>query len=136
MQSDLGKCIQTKPRTCLHHRVQSERSWMREGEPEWTVRRLSRCKQIHPCLHISSTTSGGVYIPQASAPVSTGCLLLYCGPPGCKLLEETTTSLGTTGGFGTPVCKVDVTANPPGDLCRRPPMCCLSGKHMVAPEIC
>ncbi len=35
-----------------------------------------------------------------------------------------------------PVCKVDVIANPPGDLCRRPPMCCLSGKHMVAPEIC
>ncbi len=39
---------------------------------------------------------------------------------GCKQLEETTTSLGTTGGFSTPVCKVDVTANPPGDLCRRP----------------
>ncbi len=33
------------------------------------------------------------------------CLLLCCGPPGCKLLAETTTSLGITGGFGTPVCK-------------------------------
>ncbi len=101
---------------------------MREREPEWTVRRLSRRKQIHSCLHISSTTSGGDFIPRASAPVSTGCLLLYSGPPGCKLLEETTTSLGTTGGFGTSVCKVDVTANPPGDLSRIPPMCCQSGQ--------
>ncbi len=70
---------------------------------------------------------GGASIPWDSAPVSIECLLLYCGPPGCKLLEETTTSLGTTGGFGMAVCKVDVTANPPGDLCRRPPMCCLRG---------
>ncbi len=54
---------------------------------------------------------GRASIPRASAPVSTGCLLLYSGPPGCKLLEETTTSIGTTGGFGMPVCKVDVTAN-------------------------
>ncbi len=43
---------------------------------------------------------GGASIPRASAPVSTRCLLLYCGSPGCKLLEETTTSLGTTGGSG------------------------------------
>ncbi len=70
---------------------------------------------------------GGVSIPQASAPVSTGCLLLYCGPPGCKLLEETTTSLGTTGGFGTPVWKMDMTATPPGDISRTPPKCCLGG---------
>ncbi len=66
-------------------------------------------------------------------PVSTESLLLFCGPPGCKLLEETTTSLGTTGGFGTPVCKVDVTANPPGDLSRRPLMCCLSGQAHGGP---
>ncbi len=76
---------------------------------------------------------GGASIPRASAPVSTGCLLLYCGPPGCKLLAETTTSFGTTGGFGTPVCKVDVTPNLPGDLCRRPPMCCLSGQAHGGP---
>jgi len=43
----LGLCNNV-PR--LHHRVQSERSWMREGEPEGTVRRLSRLKQIHLCL--------------------------------------------------------------------------------------
>ncbi len=30
---------------------------------------------------------GGASIPRASAPVSTGCLLLCCGPPGCKLLK-------------------------------------------------
>ncbi len=48
-------------------------------------------------------TQGGASIPRA--PVSTGCLLLYCGPPGCKLLAETTTSLEITGGFGMPVCK-------------------------------
>ncbi len=75
----------------------------------------------------------GASIPRASAPVSTGCLLLHCGPPGCKLLEETATSLGTTGEFGTPVCKVDVTVNPPGDLSRRPPMCCLSGRAHGGP---
>ncbi len=75
----------------------------------------------------------GASIPRASALVSTGCLLLYCGPQGWKLLAETTTSLGTTGGFGTPVCKVDVTANPPGDLYRRPPMCCLSGQAHGGP---
>ncbi len=88
---------------------------MHEGEPEWTVRRLSRRKQIHLCLARSKSAPpprGGASIPRASAPVSTGCLLLYCGPPGCKLLEETTTSLGITGGFRMPVCKVDVTANP------------------------
>ncbi len=50
------------------------------------------------------------------------------------MLEDTTTSIGTTGGFGTPVCKVDVTANPPGDLCRRPPVCCLSGKAHGGPS--
>ncbi len=49
-QSDQGKCIQIKPRPRLHHRVQSKRSWMREGEPEWAVRRLSRRKQIQLCL--------------------------------------------------------------------------------------
>ncbi len=76
---------------------------------------------------------GGSSIPRASAPVSTGCLLLHCGPPGCKLLEETATSLGTTGEFGTPVCKVDVTVNTPGDLCRRPPMRCLSGRAHGGP---
>ncbi len=53
---------------------------------------------------------GAASIPRASARVSTGW------PPGCKLLEETTTSLGTTGGFGMPVCKVGMTTNPPGDL--------------------
>ncbi len=51
---------------------------------------------------------GGASIPRASAPVSTRCLLLYSGAPGCELLEETTTPLGTTGGFGMPVCKVDL----------------------------
>ncbi len=71
---------------------------------------------------------GGASIPRASAPVSTGCLLLHCGPPGSKLIKETAISLGTTREFGTPVCKVDVTVNPPGDLCRRPQMCCLSGR--------
>ncbi len=76
---------------------------------------------------------GGASIPRASAPVSTRCLLLYCGSPGSKLLEETTTSLGTTAGSGTPVCKVDVTVNPPGDLCGRPLMCCLSGQAHGGP---
>lgn len=38
----------TKP--CLNHRIQSQRSWICEGEPKWTVRRLSRRKQIHLCL--------------------------------------------------------------------------------------
>ncbi len=66
---------------------------------------------LHRSTHASISSPpprGGASIPRASVPVSTGCLLLYCGPLGCKLLEETTTSLGTTGGFGTPVCKVDV----------------------------
>ncbi len=107
---------------------------MIEGEPEWTVRRLSRRKQTGQTPFISAPPlRGGASIPRASAPVSTGCLLLYCGPQGCKLLAETTTSLGTTGGFGTPVCKVDVTANPPGDLCKRPPMCSLSGQAHGGP---
>ncbi len=81
----------------------------------------------------SPSISAGASIPRASAPVSTGCLLLHCGPPGCKLLEETATSLGTTGEFCAPVCKVDVTVNPPGDLCRSPPMCCLSGQAQCGP---
>ncbi len=46
------------------------------------------------------STSGWSLHSPGPQPVSTGCLLLYCGPPGCKLLEETTTSLGTTAGFG------------------------------------
>ncbi len=130
-----GKCTLTKPRPRLHHRIQSRRSWMYEREQEWTVRCLSRCKQIHLCLAelpLYQLHHLGVE-PPISSPVSTGCQRLYCGPPGCKQLEETTTSLGTTGGFGTPVCKVDVTANPPGDLCRRPPMCCLSGRAHRCP---
>ncbi len=36
-------------RRSLGH-ICTKRSWMREGEPEWTVRRLSRRKQIHLCL--------------------------------------------------------------------------------------
>ncbi len=81
-------------------------------------------------LHISSTTSGW----SLHSPGLTPCLLLHYGPPGCMLLEETATSLVTTGEFGTPVCKVDVTVNPPGDLCRRPPMCCLSRRAHGGPQ--
>ncbi len=132
-----GKCVKMKPRPHLCHRIQSERSWMREGEPEWAVRRLSRCKQIHLCLadsfHISSTTSGW----SLQSPGLSPCLDRMSAPmlwaPGCKLLAETTTSFRTTGGFGTPVCKVDVTSNLPGDLCRRSPMCCLSGQAHGGP---
>ncbi len=109
-----GKALQTKPRPCLYHCVQSERSWMREGKPEWTVRRLLRRKQIHLCL--AEVPPYQLLHHGVEPQVSTGCLLLHCGPPGCKLLEETATSLGTTGEFGTPVCKVDVTVNPPGDV--------------------
>ncbi len=37
------------------------------GKPEWTVRRLSRRKKFHSCLHISSTTSGwSLYSPGLS----------------------------------------------------------------------
>ncbi len=61
----------------------------------------------------ASPPRGGASIPRASAPVSTGFLLLYCESPGCELLEETTTSLGTTGGFGTPVSKGGRDCNPP-----------------------
>ncbi len=82
---------------------------MREGEPEWTVRRLSRSKQIR--LWLAELPPYQLHhlrvkppIPRTSAPVSTGCLLLYCGPLGCKLLEETTISFRTTGEFGMPVC--------------------------------
>ncbi len=74
-------------------------------------------------------------IPRASAPVSTGCLLLYCGPPGCKLLVETTTSLGTTGGLCMPVCKVDVTANPLVIYVGDHRYVVWADKHMLAPEI-
>ena len=28
----------------------------------------------------------------------------------------------------TPVCRVDTNAEPPDDLCKRPPMCCLYGQ--------
>ncbi len=82
---------------------------MREGEPEWTVRRLSRCKQIHLCLaelppyqlhHLGVEPQ----LP-GSQTLSRQNVCSYCGPPGCKLLAETTTSLGITGGFDTPVCK-------------------------------
>ncbi len=110
---------------------------MRENQSgQWDISQDAN-RSICACpnsLHISSTTSLHISsIPRALGPVSTGCLLLYCGPPESKLLEETTTSLGTTGGFSTPVCRVDVTANPPGDLCRRPPMCCLSGQAHGVP---
>ncbi len=96
---------------------------------QWDVSRDALC--LAPSKSAPPPRSGAS-IPRASAPVSTGCLLLYCGPPGCKLLEETTTSLGITGGFGMPVCKVDVTANPlviyVGD-----PKCCLSGRAHGGP---
>ncbi len=97
---------------------------------EWDVSRDANRSTRAPSAYQLHTWAS---IPKASAPVSTGCLLLYCGPSGCKLLEETKTSLGCTGGFGTPVCKVDVTANPPGDLSRRPPMCCLRGQAHGGP---
>ncbi len=110
---------------------------MLEGESERTVRRLSRRKQIHLCLERTPSISsppprGGAFIPRASAPVSTGCSPIFL-VPGTTRQQETTTSLGTTGGFGTPVFKVDVTATPPGDLCRRPPMCYLSGQAHGGP---
>ncbi len=94
-------------------RVDSETSLETQTDP------LVPCQT--PSISASPPRGGGT-IPRASAPVSTGCLLQHCGPPGYKLLEETATSLGTTGEFGTPVYKVDVTVNPPGDLCWRPPM--------------
>ncbi len=79
-------------------------------------------------LHISSTTSGwSLHSPGFSPCLDRMSCSYIVDPLGCKLLEETATTLGTTGGFGMPVCNVDVTANPPGDLCRRPPMCCLIG---------
>ncbi len=63
------------------------------------------------------------------------CLLLCCGPPGCKLLAETTTSLGITGGFGTPVCKwtwpqTTLVIYVGDHLCA-----VWVDEHMVAPEI-
>ncbi len=79
---------------------------------------------------------GGASIPRASAPVSIGCLLLYCGPLGCKQLAEITTSLGITGGFGTPVCKwmwlqTPLVINVGDHRC-----VVWVDEHMVAPEIC
>ncbi len=46
---------------------------MREGEPEWTVRRLSRRKQIHLCLafYILQLTGWILYVPVTGAPAST-----------------------------------------------------------------
>ncbi len=82
------------------HYVQSKRSWMHEGKPEWTVRRLSRCKQIHLCLaelpsyqlhHLGVE----LQFPWASAPVSTGCLLLYCGPRDVSCSQRQQLPLGS-----------------------------------------
>ncbi len=55
------------------------------------------------------------------------------GPRDVSCSKRQQLPFGTTGGFGMPVCKVDVTANPPGDLSRRPPMCCLSGQTHGGP---
>ncbi len=79
---------------------------------------------------------GGASIPRASAPVSTGFLLLYCGSPGCKLLEETTTFLGSTGGFGMPVAKWTWPQTPLVIYVGDHQCVVWVDKHMVAPEIC
>ncbi len=84
-------------------------------------------------FYISSTTSGW----SLHSPGLSPCLDRMSAPifwaPGMQVARIDNTSFGTTGGFGTPVCKVDVTANLPGDLCRRPPMCCLSGQAHGGP---
>ncbi len=87
-------------------------------------------------LHINSTTSGWNLNSRASAPVSTGCLLLYCGPPGCKLLAETTTSLWITGGSGMPVCKLTWLQTPLVIYVGDHRCVVWVDKHMMAPEIC
>ncbi len=79
---------------------------------------------------------GGASILRASAPVSTGCLLLYCRPPGCKLLAETTTSLGMTGGLGTPVCKWTWPQTPLVIYVGDHRCVVWVDEHMVVPEIC
>ncbi len=112
--------------------ITSSPIWMHVGETVWTVRCLSRRKQIHLCLaELSSYQLHHLWVEPpfpGLQPLSWQDVCSYIVDPlGCKLLEETATTLGTTGGFGMPVCNVDVTANPPGDLCRRPPMCCLIG---------
>ncbi len=114
--------------------------WMREGEPEWTVRRFSRCKQIHLCLAellpyqldhlgVESPFSG----PQPLSRQDVCCYIV--GPRVESYLQRQQLPLGPEEDLACQFAK-DMTANPPGDLSRRPPMCCLSGQYMVAPEIC
>ncbi len=79
---------------------------------------------------------GGASIPPGLSP----CLDRMSAPilwtPGCKLLAETTTSLGITGGFGTPVCKWTWPQTPLVIYVGDHRCVVLLDEHMVAPEIC
>ncbi len=63
-------------------------------------------------------------IPQAKAPVSTGCLLPHWDAQVCKLLWVRGVCPGPTQGSGAPTCTGDATSDLPGGWYKRPPLCC------------
>ncbi len=111
---------------------------MREGEPEWTVRRLSRRKHIHfflaelPSYQLHHL---GVEPPfPGPQPLSWQDVCSYIlGPRDVSCSKRQQLPLGPQEDWARQFAKLDVTENPPGDLCRRPPMCCLSGQAHGGP---
>ncbi len=67
----------------------------------------------------------GASIPQASAPVSTGCLLPDWGTQGWKLPSRRAVSLWSTRGSAAPACTGGVSEDPLGGWCKRPLTYCL-----------
>ncbi len=134
-QSDRGECIQTKPRPYLHHRIQSKRSWMHEGEPEWTVRHHSRRKQIHFCLaklppyqlhHLGVEPQ----FPRPQPLYRQDVCSYIVDPRDVSCSQRQQLPLGSQEDLARQFASG---CDPPGNLCRRPPMCCLSRRAHGGP---
>ncbi len=101
--------------------------WVRENQrgqcDVWRVANRSTCswpKTLQTCF----TTSGEASIPQASAPASTGCLLLYWDAQEYRLRSARGTCPGTIQGSGAPACIRGANADLPGGWYKKPPLCC------------
>ncbi len=68
----------------------------------------------------ASPPQGEASIPRASAPASTGCLLLYWDAQEYRLLSARGTCPGTTQGSGAPACIRGANADLPGGWYKKP----------------
>ncbi len=117
--------------------LQSKRSWMCEGEPEWTVSCPSRRKQIH--LYLAELPPYRLHQlrvepqfpgPQPLSRPDVCSYIVDLRDVSCSQRQQL--PLRSQEDLACQFAR-DVTANPPGNLCRRPPMCCLSRRAHGGP---